>query len=64
VKADAVISPAEYPSNKEKGTNETIKLQRCLVRGRKAVIMRPDTHEAQGWGKANIPLDVKSHLDR
>jgi len=58
VKADAVISPEEYPLNKEKGTNETIKLQRCLVRGRKAVIMRPDTHETLGWGNGIQCLEL------
>jgi CTP-dependent riboflavin kinase len=58
VKADAVISPAEYPLNKEKGTNETIKLQRCLVRGRKAAIMRPDTHETHGWGNGVQCLEL------
>lgn len=58
VKADAVISPEEYPLNNEKGTNETIKLQRCLVRGRKAVIMRPDTHETLGWGNGTQCLEL------
>ena len=39
VTAHAVVTPVEY------GFNETLKLQRCLIEGRKAIIMRPDTHE-------------------
>ena len=43
--ARAVITPDEYR------LNETVKLQRCLVNGYKAVIMRPDTHETiPGYG--------------
>jgi CTP-dependent riboflavin kinase len=45
VRHDAFIPPDQYPYNRTHGTNETIKLQRCLVRGRKAIIMRPDSHE-------------------
>jgi CTP-dependent riboflavin kinase len=39
------ILPHEYPLNLTTGLNETIKLQRCVIGGHKAVIMRPDTHE-------------------
>jgi CTP-dependent riboflavin kinase len=39
------ILPHEYPLNCSTGLNETIKLQRCVIRGHKAIIMRPDTHE-------------------
>src|SRR5262249_42030427 len=39
------ILPHEYPLNRSSGLNETIKLQRCVIRNHKAIIMRPDTHE-------------------
>jgi len=45
VREDAIIPPDKDPYNRVHDTNETIKLQRCLIRGRKAVIMRPDSHE-------------------
>ena len=51
--AQAVITPAEY------GFNETVKLQRCLINGYKAIIMRPDTHETipgYGHGKNHFEL--------
>ncbi len=57
--ADATISPQEY------GMPETIKLQRCLVGGLKAIIMRPDTHETRvnwGHGKDHFELMSRFHL--
>jgi CTP-dependent riboflavin kinase len=54
----AIISPEEYPLNKVHGTNEMIKLQRCLIRGHKAVIMRPDTHETLGWARGKKGLEL------
>lgn len=59
--ADATISPQEY------GLPETIKLQRCLVSGLRAIIMRPDTHEKRpnwGHGKAHLELMSPFHLRR
>ena len=59
VKANATISPQEY------GLPETIKLQRCLVSGYKAIIMRPDTHETLlnwGHGKDHLELMSPFHL--
>lgn len=56
---DKVISPEEYPLNRSSGLNETIKLKRCVICGRKAIIMRPDTHETIpgfGHGKAHLEL--------
>ncbi len=56
---DAIISPQEY------GLPETIKLQRCLISGYKAIIMRPDTHEIRpnwGHGKAHLELMSPFHL--
>jgi CTP-dependent riboflavin kinase len=41
----ASILPDEYPLNLSTGLHETIKLQRCVIGGHKAIIMRPDTHE-------------------
>lgn len=55
VKADATISPQEY------GLPETIKLQRCLISGYKAIIMRPDTHETRpNWGHGKSHLELMS----
>ena len=59
VMADAVITGKEYFSG------ETIKLQRCLVRGIRALIMRPDTHENTppfGHGPAHLELLSEYHL--
>ncbi len=59
VRADALVLPGEYPLNRETNLGETIKFQRCLVAGRKALIMRPDSHEigaGQFHGKAYLEL--------
>lgn len=59
VRSDALISPDEYPLNKQENTRETIKLQRCLVAGCKGLIMRPDSHEVgagQYHGKSHLEL--------
>ena len=59
VLADAVITGEEY------FLGERIKLQRCLVRGIRALIMRPDTHEATppyGHGPAHLELLSEYHL--
>lgn len=58
VKADETIKPDEYPLNQLSGASETIKLQRCLISGRRAIIMRPDTHETSGWGHGTKCLEV------
>jgi len=59
VKADAVIKSNEY------FTRETLKLQRCRVRGHRMIIMRPDSHELPGGLGANVlelvsPLHLRS----
>lgn len=59
VKADAVITDKEYIFP------ETIKLQRCLIGGFKAIIMRPETHEripGNGHGPAHLELLSEHHL--
>jgi len=56
--ADAVVLPHEYPLNQTSNLNETIKFERCLVEGYKALIMRPDSHEI-GDGK----FHGKKHLE-
>lgn len=56
--SDALIHPEEYPLNRICGTSETIKLQRCVVQRRKAIIMRPDTHETVGWGHGTKHLEL------
>jgi CTP-dependent riboflavin kinase len=58
VRADALLSPDEYPYNQESGLGETIKFQRCLVAGHRGLIMRPDSHEI-GEGQ----FHGKSHLE-
>lgn len=59
VRADAFIYPEEYPRNQKMNDHETIKLQRCIVAGYKAIIMRPDSHElgaGQYHGKKYLEL--------
>ena len=59
VTAHAAINGKEYFSG------ETIKLQRCRVRGIRALIMRPDTHERTppfGHGPAHLELLSEYHL--
>jgi CTP-dependent riboflavin kinase len=65
VPADALILPQEYPFNRQSNLGETIKLQRCLVSGYKAVIVRPDSHEigaGQFHGKAYLELMGQIHF--
>ncbi|MGH8546699.1 MAG: hypothetical protein ACREX3_24405 [Gammaproteobacteria bacterium] len=56
VQADTEIAAAEY-----NGT-ESIKLQRCIIRGIRAVIMRPDSHELTPRGLARLELMSQYHL--
>jgi CTP-dependent riboflavin kinase len=51
------ILPHEYPLNIATGLNETIKLQRCIIGGHKAIIMRPDAHE-RGMFHGPIQLEL------
>ena len=56
---DAVITAAEYNGV------EVVKLQRCVVSGLRAIIMRPDTHEripGFGHGPGHIELLSAYHL--
>lgn len=65
VTADALILPDEYPFNKKSNLGETIKLQRCLVAGHQAIIVRPDSHErgdGQFHGKAYLELMGQIHF--
>lgn len=65
VLADAFIYPDEYPRNKIMNEHETIKLQRCIVAGYKALIMRPDSHElgaGQYHGKKHLELMGKRNF--
>ncbi len=53
---DAEITHLEYGS-------ERLKLKRCCVRGVRAVIVRPETHEAgNGHGDAYLELLAAVHL--
>ena len=65
VRADALVLPAEYPLNQQTNLGETIKFQRCLAAGHKALIMRPDSHEigaGQFHGKAYLELMGQIHF--
>lgn len=65
VPADAVLLPEEYPYNRRSGLGETIKLQRCLVAGYKALIVRPDSHElgaGQFHGRTYLELMGQIHF--
>ena len=65
VPAGAVILPREYPFNKQSNLGETIKLQRCLVSGYRAILVRPDSHEigaGQFHGKAYLELMGQIHF--
>jgi len=55
VRPDATIERHEY------FTGETIKLQRCRVRGHRMIIMRPDSHELPGGIGADV-LELISPL--
>lgn len=59
VAPDAIITPEEY------GHPEMIKLQRCLLNGHNAIIMRPDTHEVRpnyGHGRKCLELMGRIHF--
>ena len=45
VQSDAVLNPDEYPFNRETNLGEPLKIQRCLVAGYKALIVRTDSLE-------------------
>jgi len=65
VQSDAVINPDEYPFNRETNLGETIKIQRCLVAGYKALIIRPDSHEigaGRFHGKSYLELMGQKHF--
>ncbi|MGB7281884.1 MAG: DUF120 domain-containing protein [Candidatus Acidiferrum sp.] len=64
VPANALILPHEYPYNQQSHLGETIKLQRCLVSGYHAIIVRPDSHEIDGQfhGKAYLELMGQIHF--
>lgn len=55
VPPDFVLVGSEYI------TGETIKFQRCVVRGLRALIMRPETHERiAGYGHGTDHLELMS----
>jgi CTP-dependent riboflavin kinase len=65
VQSEAVINPDEYPFNRETNLGETIKIQRCLVAGYKALIIRPDSHEigsGRFHGKSYLELMGQKHF--
>jgi len=58
VKADRVIFREEY------GFGEAIKLKRCVIFGRKAIIMRPERHETiPGFGHGKTCLELMGSVN-
>jgi CTP-dependent riboflavin kinase len=58
VEPDGLISAEEYGG-------EALKLKRCLIHGRKAIIVRPEKHETvpgYGHGKAYLEIMGAVHL--
>ncbi len=59
VKTYKVIPPQEYPLNRQSGLRVVIQLQRGVIGGHKAIIMRPDYHETHpGWGHGTEYLEL------
>jgi hypothetical protein len=57
VPAEAIITALEYDGL------EDIKLQRCRIRGLRAVIMRPSKHETvPGFGHGTSHIELLSHV--
>jgi CTP-dependent riboflavin kinase len=45
INTDYIVIPDAVITGQEYFTGETLKLQRCRVRGHRMIIMRPDSHE-------------------
>jgi CTP-dependent riboflavin kinase len=61
---DYIVEPEQLITAEEYG-GEALKLKRCLIAGRKAIIVRPGKHETEpnyGHGKAYFEIMASVHL--
>jgi CTP-dependent riboflavin kinase len=61
---DYIVEPEQLITAEEYG-GEALKLERCLIGGRKALIVRPEKHETvpgYGHGKAYLEIMSAVHL--
>jgi CTP-dependent riboflavin kinase len=61
---DYIVEP-EQLITAEEYVGEAVKLKRCLIGGRKAIIVRPEKHETEpgyGHGKAYLEIMSAVHL--
>src|SRR6266699_3102699 len=61
INTDYIVIPDAVITGQGYFTGETLKLQRCRVRGHRMIIMRPDSHEQPGGIGANV-LELVSPL--
>jgi hypothetical protein len=56
ISQDYIVIPDAVITGQEYFTGETLKLQRCRVRGHRMIIMRPDSHEGVKGGARVLEL--------
>ena len=56
ISTDYIVIPNAVITGQEYFTGETLKLQRCRVRGHRMIIMRPDSHERVKGGARVLEL--------
>jgi CTP-dependent riboflavin kinase len=64
LREDYIVEPEQLITPEEYG-GEALKLKRCLIGGRKALIVRPEKHETvlgYGHGKAYLEIMSAVHL--
>ena len=64
LREDYIVEPEQLITAEEYG-GEALKLKRCLIGGRKAIIVRPEKHETEpnyGHGKAYLEIMSAVHL--
>jgi CTP-dependent riboflavin kinase len=64
LREDYIVEPEQLIAAEEY-VGEALKLKRCLIGGRKAIIVRPEKHETEpnyGHGKAYIEIMSAVHL--
>jgi CTP-dependent riboflavin kinase len=62
LEAPYIVTPVATITAAEYNGTETIKLQRCVIRGLRAIIMRPDTHELPPTNGLQLELLSEHHL--
>ena len=64
IEEEYVVRPCKVLTPEEYGQNETIMLQRSLINGYRAIIMRPDTHERiSGYGHGKNHLELMGRVN-